>query len=61
MSMVVTQELLTIFAKYLTPNCRNMPMKFVYEIYDYFIQKGDSNYIFFMAVALIGLQEKRLV
>jgi hypothetical protein len=33
-----------------------MPIKFVYQIYDYFIKKNDPNYIFYMAVALIGAQ-----
>lgn len=40
---------------------RNLPIKFVYEIYDYFIQKNDSNYIFYMTVALIGQQEQRII
>jgi len=38
-----------------------MGIKFVYEIYDFFIQKKDPNYIFYMFVALLGLQETAIV
>lgn len=32
----------------------------VYQVYDYFINRNDPNYIFYMTVALFGVQEEAI-
>ena len=60
-SMIATQELMTIFAKYSPPISRNLELKFVYLLFGKLINKNDPNFIFFLCVALIGQREREIV
>lgn len=60
LSMIVTQWLITLFAKYPAPNRRDTRISLVYLIYDYFIQKRNKNTIFYLSIGLIIGQEHNI-
>lgn len=49
---------MTVFARYCLPDCRNVEVPLVYEIFNYYINKKDKNYLLYMAVALISIKKK---
>jgi len=61
LSMVVTQWLVTLFAKYYVQSCRDTRITLVYLIYDYFIRKRNKNMIFYLSVGLIVSQEQNIL
>jgi hypothetical protein len=54
LSVITTQELLTVFA-------RNLDMKLVYQIYAYFMEQNNPNFIFYMCVAMVGMSEGQII
>ena len=44
---------MTVFA-------RNVEIPLVYEIFNYYINKKDKNYLLYLAVALISLKKKEI-
>lgn len=41
-------------------SCRNVELPLVYEIFNYYINKRDKNYLLYMAVALISIKKKEI-
>ena len=49
------------FCKVTDDEFRGLELEYVYEVYDFFIKKNNPNFIFFMMVALFGVQEREIM